>query len=352
MPSKNKNNFKVLDLFCGCGGLSFGFELAGFDIIAGIDNWKDALVTFERNHRNSKAILADLFNDKPETIMEQIKYNIDVIVGGPPCQGFSIAGKRMIDDPRNLLYKSFVEFVEFVKPKAFVMENVPNIISMNDGLIKKQIIEDFENLGYIVEVKVLNASEYGVPQNRRRAFFVGTLHTLKTPFDFPNKLSYTINTREAISDLPEATVEDGSNYISNPDSRYQEFMRRNSTGIFNHQATVHNQKTIEIINQVPDGGNYKSLPVNLQATRKVNIAWTRMSSWKPCFTIDTGHNHHFHFEYNRVPTARESARIQSFPDKYVFIGNKGSQLKQIGNAVPPLLALEVAKSLKNILNNV
>lgn len=349
MPSKTQKNFKVLDLFCGCGGLSFGFELAGFEIIAGIDNWKDALVTFEKNHKNSKTILADLFNDKPKTLMQQVKSKIDVIVGGPPCQGFSIAGKRMIDDPRNLLYKSFVEFVEVVKPKAFVMENVPNIISMNDGLIKKQIIEDFENLGYVVEVKVLNASEYGVPQNRRRAFFVGTISSIKVPFVFPDKFSYIINTKEAISDLPEATLADGSNYLCKPASSYQEFMRRDSTGIFNHQATMHNQNTIEIINQVPDGGNYKSLPIILQSTRKVNIAWTRMSSWKPCFTIDTGHNHHFHFAYNRVPTARESARIQSFPDNYIFFGNKGSQLKQIGNAVPPLLAKEVAISLKKVL---
>lgn len=341
---------KVLDLFCGCGGLSFGFELAGFEIIAGIDNWKDALITFEKNHRNSKTILADLFNDKPKKIMEQVKSKIDIIVGGPPCQGFSIAGKRMIDDPRNLLYKSFVEFVGVVKPKAFVMENVANIISMNDGLIKKQIIEDFENLGYVVNVKVLNASEYGVPQNRRRAFFVGTIRSIKIPFIFPDKFSYTINTKEAISDLPEESLPDGSIYLHNPESSYQELMRVNSRGIFNHQATVHNPKTIEIINQVPDGGNYKSLPLKLQATRKVNIAWTRMSSWKPCFTIDTGHNHHFHFEYNRVPTARESARIQSFPDNYVFIGNKGSQLKQIGNAVPPLLAKEIAKSLIKVLN--
>lgn len=349
MPNKKNKKIKVLDLFCGCGGMSFGFHLAGFEIVAGIDSWSDALVTFEKNHVGSKIILADLFKDKPKTINHVIDSKIDVIVGGPPCQGFSIAGKRMIDDPRNLLYKSFVEFVEEIKPIAFVMENVPNIISINNGLVKNQIIEDFYNLGYNIEVQVLNASEFGVPQNRRRAFFVGIKRTLNRKYQFPEKSSKIVTTKEAISDLPMETLKDGSNYLSDSISSYQELMRHKSMGVFNHQVTEHNQKTISIIRQVPDGSNYKSLPKHLQNTRKVNIAWTRMASWKPCFTIDTGHNHHFHYEFDRVPTARESARIQSFPDNYIFYGNKGSQLKQIGNAVPPLLAKAIANSLKKIL---
>ncbi len=330
--------------------MSFGFESAGYNIIAGIDSWNDALSTFEKNHSNAKSIKADLFTVNPNSILLDIDRDIDVIIGGPPCQGFSLAGKRMIDDPRNRLYKSFVGFVQELKPKAFVMENVPNIISMDNGKIKNEIIEDFTQLGYKVKVKVLNASDFGVPQNRKRAFFVGIPFETEFEFEFPTPQSERLTTKDAISDLPQGSILDGGHYYESPKCDYQKIMRENSVGVFNHQITIHKEKTVEIIALVPDGCNYKSLPQHLHNTRKVNIAWTRMDSRKPCFTIDTGHNHHFHYEYNRVPTARESARIQSFPDKFVFLGNKGSQLKQIGNAVPPLLAKTIALSLKSIFN--
>ena len=164
----------VIDLFCGCGGFSQGFIEAGFDIKLGVDNWVDALNTFEKTQKGAKVILADLLNESPEKIREKTNVNkIDVIIGGPPCQGFSIAGKRIIEDERNQLYKSFVSFVDFYKPKAFVMENVPNIISMGKGVVRDSIINDFEAIGYKVVYDVLLASNYGVPQNRRRAFFVG-----------------------------------------------------------------------------------------------------------------------------------------------------------------------------------
>ena len=151
-----KNNPTVIDLFCGCGGLSYGFIEAGYDVLLGIDHWKDAIVTFENTHKNAKGIVADLFTETPKDISKQtgIK-NIDVIIGGPPCQGFSIAGKRIINDERNQLYKSFVSFVDFYKPKVFVMENVPNIVSMGKGVVKDSIIDDFEKLGYTVVYKVL-----------------------------------------------------------------------------------------------------------------------------------------------------------------------------------------------------
>lgn len=343
----------VLDLFCGCGGLSHGFLEAGYDVVAGIDHWQDALDTFAFNHTNSKAIKADLFNTSPSQIAKQIETtNIDVIVGGPPCQGFSIAGKRLIDDERNQLYKSFVEFVAYFKPKAFIMENVPNIISMGKGTVKDEIIEDFTNLGYTVTYKILLASEFGVPQNRRRAFFVGLKKqdSQNTIFEFPNPTTdIPITCEQAISDLPNESVIDGENYPIKPQSDYQKLMRKDSTVLHNHQATVHTDKTVSIIAQVPDGGNYKDLPEHLQETRKVNIAWTRFSSQKPSFTIDTGHNHHFHYSYNRVPTVRESARLQSFPDNFIFLKNKTSQYKQVGNAVPPLLAQVLAEKLKDSL---
>lgn len=337
----------VLDLFSGCGGLSYGFEKAGFEVVAGVDNWKDALVTFECNHAGAKGLLVDLGDFVPEDIEKQIGKKIDVVIGGPPCQGFSISGKRNPNDPRNKLYRGFVKTVAYFKPKAFVLENVPNLVSMEKGKIKDSIIAEFEELGYTVKYKVLLASDYGVPQNRRRVVFVGLKNK---EFIFPEPtVEKCVTSKEALSDLPENTVLDGEPYGDSPKSEYQRLMRSGSKGIFNHEATVHTEQTKRIIALVPDGGNYKDLPEELQNTRKVNIAWTRINSKKPSMTIDTGHNHHFHYEYNRVPTARESARLQSFPDSFVFCGGKTSQLKQIGNAVPPLLAENIAKALKEQL---
>lgn len=340
-------NPTVLDLFSGCGGLSYGFEKAGFDIVAGVDNWKDALVTFKHNHTGAKDLLMDLGNFAPQDIEKQIGRRIDVIIGGPPCQGFSISGKRNPDDPRNKLYRGFVKTVAYFKPKAFVLENVPNLVSMNGGKIKDLIIAEFEELGYMVNYKVLLASDYGVPQNRRRVVFVG-LRDKEFVFPEPTTKKH-VTSKEALSDLPENTVLDGGLYSVLPKSEYQKIMRDGSGGIFNHEATIHTEQTKNIISLVPDGGNYKDLPEELQNTRKVNIAWTRINSKKPSMTIDTGHNHHFHYEYNRVPTARESARLQSFPDSFIFCGGKTSQLKQIGNAVPPLLAENIAKALRSQL---
>lgn len=343
--------YKVLDLFCGCGGLSHGFIEAGYEVVAGIDHWQDALDTFAFNHIKSKAIKADLFNVSPKQIAEQIdNKEIDVIIGGPPCQGFSIAGKRLIDDERNQLYKSFVNFVAYFKPKAFIMENVPNIISMGKGAVKDEIIEDFTNLGYTITYKILLASEYGVPQNRRRAFFVGLKNGQTFDFPLPTTKDF-VTCKQAIGDLPDETIADGEIYPVEAQSEYQRLMRIGSTVLHNHQTTIHTPKTVEIIAQVPDGGNYKDLPKHLRETRKVNIAWTRFNSQKPSFTIDTGHRHHFHYTYNRVPTVRESARLQSFSDNFIFLKGKTSQYKQVGNAVPPLLAQVLAEKLKDYLSD-
>lgn len=343
------NKLRVLDLFCGCGGLSQGFLEAGYDVVLGVDNWQDAIDTFKKNHVNSNAIVADLFVETPKSLSDKTacKY-VDVIIGGPPCQGFSIAGKRIINDERNQLYKSFVAFVRFYKPKAFLMENVPNIVSMGLGAIKDNIVKDFESLGYKVVYKVLMASDYGVPQNRRRAFFIGLQN--ENEFEFPEQLlASKINSYQAISDLPEKGLIDGANYPLDIQSDYQKNIRLKSKGVFNHQISNHSEQTVTLIAMVPDGGNYKDLPKDLQDTRRVNIAWTRLNSQKPSFTIDTGHRHHFHYKFNRIPTVRESARIQSFSDDFIFTGSKTSQYKQVGNAVPPLLAKVLAEKLKEFL---
>lgn len=337
--------YNVIDLFCGCGGMSLGFEHAGFNILLGIDVWKDALVTYQLNHKSSNILCSDLSTLQPELVRKVIEgQSVDVIIGGPPCQGFSIAGKRIVDDERNKLYKSFVRMVEYFRPRAFVLENVPNILSIGDGIVKDALINDFESLGYKVSCKVLTASDYGTPQNRRRAFFVGKVDEY-FDFDIPT-VNEKVTCAEALGDLTEKSVTDGSAYPTEPTCDYQRLMRKNSLGIWNHEITTHNQQTIDIISQVPDGGNYKDLPEELQGTRKVHIAWTRLNSSRPSITIDTGHRHHFHYKWNRVPTVRESARIQSFPDDFIFACSRTSQYKQVGNAVPPILAEAVATHLK------
>lgn len=357
--------YNIIDLFCGCGGFSKGFEQAGFEVRYGIDLWEDAIVTYKHNFPNAVAVNQDITTVTGADILASANMSadeVDVIIGGPPCQGFSVSGKRMIDDERNILYKSFVEIVSEIQPKAFVMENVPGLVRLFDGQVAKQVLEDFTRIGYEVKMQILSADEYGVPQQRKRVFFVGLN---KSKFADPTVYRYPIATFGKGTDRPLRTTKDAiSDLDFVPDDRvlgedipyqipaqndYQVEMRRGSSSILNHSITLHTEKTKSIIAMVPDGGNYKNLPEELWSTRKVHIAWTRMDSCKPSFTIDTGHNHHFHYRANRVPTVRESARIQSFPDTFEFIGIKTSQLRQVGNAVPPILAEAVAKSIIAVL---
>jgi len=349
MSTRNATQPTFIDLFSGCGGMSFGFHQAGFRPLLAIDHWSDALETYKLNNPKTSVLQADLMSLKATDIMHDIG-TPTMIVGGPPCQGFSISGKRDPDDPRNILYRSFVDFVDVLRPKYFVMENVPNMASMEEGRILAAALDEFEALGYKVRSQILLASDFGVPQNRRRLFVVGV--SAGDDFDFPTPTSLEIGskvtTSQAISDLSETSLEDGAPYASEPLSGYQSAMRFNSKGVWNHQITNHSQKTVETIALVPDGGNYKNLPGHLQNTRRVNIAWTRYSSAKPSHTIDTGHRHHFHYKFNRIPTVRESARLQSFPDSFVFSNSRTSQYKQVGNAVPPLLAKAVGEQLMKL----
>lgn len=357
--------YNVIDLFCGCGGFSKGFEEAGFSVRFGIDMWKDATVTYQKNFPNAVVLNEDITQISGYDILKMTNMSadeVDVIIGGPPCQGFSVSGKRMIDDERNKLYKSFVEIVSQIKPKMFVMENVPGLVRLFKGQVAEQVIEDFTAIGYEVKMRILSADNYGVPQQRKRVFFVGiNKKKNKKELEYSYPIPFMGNgtnipawtCKDAISDLDfvpdDISMGENIPYKIKPQNEYQKAMRENSSSVLNHSITIHNAKTKEIIAMVPDGGNYKDLPEELQSTRKVHIAWTRMDSKKPCFTIDTGHNHHFHYKENRVPTVRESARIQSFPDDFEFIGIKTSQLKQVGNAVPPLLAKALGKSIIDVL---
>ena len=194
------NKPKILDLFCGCGGLSLGFESAGFEVALAIDIWNDAIQTYNKNHSKQVAICKDIHELDNNYLREfSQKENIVGVIGGPPCQGYSTVGTRDVNDPRNHLYLEYCRVVEVIKPKFFVIENVKGLLTLNNGMFKDDIIDRFSKLGYNISFKILNASNYGVPQNRQRVFFVGLK---EDEFDFPIEKNYKVSTFEALSDLP------------------------------------------------------------------------------------------------------------------------------------------------------
>ena len=343
---------KIIDLFCGCGGLSLGFEMAGFESVLAIDLWKDAIVTYNHNRKNKVGICEDIHNLTDE-YLESLNKDGEVIgvIGGPPCQGYSTVGTRDINDPRNHLYMQYCRVVEKVRPKFFVLENVKGLTTLMKGMFRDDIYNRFSSLGYTVVYKVINAAHYGVPQNRQRVFFVGIRGD---EFQFPEASEMDLITcSDALSDLPPLGDFDGDllehDYLCAPQNGYQAMMRNGSNKILNHQITNHSDQTKQIISMIPDGGKIKDLPREYWDIRKYNKAFERMSSQRPSNTVDTGHRNYFHYSENRIPTARENARLQSFPDTFEFIGTRTSQYKQIGNAVPPLLAYAIANAIKQML---
>lgn len=346
----------AIDLFAGCGGLSKGFMDAGFDIIVGVDNDQAALNTFAKNHNGAVAMKADL--SRQETFDEIKKIaggrEIDVVIAGPPCQGFSLTGPRNFDDERNKLYLAVIEIVKQYKPKAFIIENVPGMATLYGGQIKDEIIRRFKRLGYNIECEILCAADYGVPQIRKRLIFMGIRSDIGKP-EFP-KIKFTQDhyrtCRDAISDLPSLEDDPGAeeaNYSQEPITEYQKLMRGQCSVLYNHLGTNHTQMVKDTIARVPEGGNYKDLPKGWGESRKFHMAWTRLNGNAPARTVDTGHRNLFHYQYNRVPTVRESARIQSFPDDFIFTGTKTQQCRQVGNAVPPLLGQALGKAVSEII---
>lgn len=338
---------KIIDLFCGAGGLSLGFEKAGFEIEFAIDMWEDAIDTYNQNHINKVARCQDI-HELTNEYLKSLKGKITGVIGGPPCQGYSTVGTRDVNDPRNHLYLEYCRVVENVEPEFFVIENVRGLLTLGKGAFKDDIITRFSNLGYNVTYRLVNASDYGVPQNRYRVFFVGIKNK---DFVFPEKFDYKVSSSEAISDLPSLENFDlfSDYYISDPQNSYQKMMRENSTGLLNHEPTKHSEQTKKIIGMIPDGGKISDLPEEYWNIRKYNKAFQRMNSQLPSNTIDTGHRNYFHYAENRVPSVRESARLQSFPDDFIFTGSKTSQYKQVGNAVPPLLAKVIAEAIIKLI---
>jgi DNA (cytosine-5)-methyltransferase 1 len=345
----------IVDLFSGSGGLALGFKHAGFHTQIAIDFDQDSISTFNQNFKGSKGICSSIEDFNKSNEISKIK-NVLGVVGGPPCQGFSSArlssAKEIIGihnkSYRNKLYVEFINSVKILDPKFFVMENVSGILSKNNKYILDDIYSRFTALGYDIFLHKLIASDYGVPQVRKRVFIIGIKNCDMLKIEFP-KSEVEVSCEEAISDIEKANSSSIQIYESEPKTDYQNKMRENSNNLHNHEITHHSESTVDIISQVPDGGNIKSLPMEYWKIRKYNKAFQRMNSKKPSNTIDTGHRNYFHYRANRVPTVRESARLQSFPDDFIFCGSKTSQYKQVGNAVPPLLAYNIAKAIKNYI---
>ncbi len=280
------------------------------------------------------------------------KLEINMIIGGPPCQGFSNKGKNLgLKDPRNFLFLEYIEVVKAIKPEIFIIENVKNIISCAKGYFLEEIKERLNALGYQLSYQILNAKDYGVPQNRERAFIVGAS---RFSFDF-NLLepSQSVNVQDAISDLAYLCSNEGafeSDYLNPVQSNYQALMRKDSPKLYNHQATNHSQAALEKLKLINKEQGKECLPKNLHGKQQFKSTWGRLNWNKISPTIDTrfdtpSNGTNSHPELHRSITPREAARIQSFSDNYIFYGNKTSVCKQIGNAVPPLLALALGKAI-------
>lgn len=353
---------KVIDLFSGVGGLSLGFELCGFDVVLANEFDQSIANAYKLNHKNVKMIVGDITCLNLKETFGPYRGLVDVIIGGPPCQGFSQKGKRKtINDKRNYLFQYYFKVVSLVKPKYFVMENVPSILSAEKGYFRKEIEELFNSIGYKLEMGVLNASDFGVPQNRRRAIIIGKLGD-KAPL-LPKSKNKRVTIWEAISDLAFLNSGEGcekQKYRIAPQSEYQKNLRKGCSILYNHIATKHSALALRRLSMIPQNAGKEVLPKN-QLTKSIySGTWTRMKKDDISVTIttrfDTPSSGKFtHPFLNRAITVREAARIQSFPDNFIFIGTKGSQMKQVGNAVPPIFAKAIAevimKDIKEGKNN-
>lgn len=370
----------LVDLFCGSGGMSLGFNRAGFKTIFANDIEPSCIETYMYNHPEvdpNKILLGDI-KDIAHTVKEYTQDTVvDAVIGGPPCQGFSNANKqRIIDDPRNRLYKEYVEVVSQVKPKFFVMENV---IGMKN--IANQIIEDFNNVGYTVDYDIFNAADFGVPQNRKRIIFIGNRlgidnKELISKIQYNNSLLEMVSLEDAIGDLPKLkasrvknstsleNAEIGSIVTAYNNTRNNAYLQRINKEIpqiiYNHKARFNNDRDIEIFGRMHQGDNSNDPKIAdiMPYKRREGIfkdKYFKLIYSQLCKTI-TAHmkfdcNMYIHPTQARGLTPREAARVQSYPDDYYFRGAYTKTYMQIGNAVPPLMAEGIAKIIVENMPN-
>lgn len=329
------SKFNVLDLFSGAGGMSLGFsQEKEFEIKLSIDFNEKLSETYVKNFPNVKHFNRDILSFSESEIREiNNKYKFEVIIGGPPCQGFSLAGhigRSEKKDERNNLFMGYLKFVKIIKPKIFIMENVARLETHNRGKTLKEIISVFRKEGYSIDYKILNAKDYGIAQNRSRIFIVGTL---ESGFNFPKEDSKKYTIKDVIGDLP--VLKSGE-----------------ESDIPNHNAMNHTKQMLQKMSFVKDGGDRFDIPEVLRPKSGDIRKYIRYNSKEPSICITGDMRKVFHYSQNRALTNRELARIQSFPDGFIFYGSSISVQQQIGNAVPPKLANAIAKKVKEFLLDV
>lgn len=331
-------SYKYIDLFCGAGGLSLGFDKAHFENIFSVEFNPVFARTYARNFPEHNLIIEDIRNIDDKKIKElKGSTDVDVIIGGPPCQGFSIAGnigRTFIDDERNGLFKEFVRFVSLIQPKMFVMENVATMATHLKGKTIKTVVDAFEKAGcgYRVKYEVLNSVNYEIAQERRRIVVVGIRKDMCCEFSYPEKSDKKLSIKEVIGDLPKLQSGEESD-------------------IPNHIAMKHSQQMLDKMSYVKDGGDRMDIPEELRPTSGDTRKYIRYNSKKPSVCVTGDMRKIFHYEQNRALTPRELARIQSFPDDFIFEGASIQIQQQIGNAMPPQLAYKIALQVEEALNN-
>ncbi|MFZ6849472.1 DNA cytosine methyltransferase [Undibacterium sp. RuRC25W] len=392
--------FRILDTFAGAGGFSLGFQLAGAKLVGAIERDSWATDTFKFNHPDAEVLKADITDLSDQEILDRFSpLKPTVILGGPPCQGFSICNKNSGDpkDPRNSLFEEFIRVGRLLKPEVMIMENVPNLIKARTAekkLVVDIIVSELESLGYHAKYKILEATDYGVPQIRRRLVVIATRVKIDDPFPqkthsvirnndlFENQLLACPTLWDAISDMPDIEAREGGEemeYISDPKNDYQRNLRIDSKSVYNHKAMNHSKRLVERFSSMAWGDSTSDVPDHLKPLKRNSTEISekiydqnnrRMHPDKPCHTIAASFYANFVHPYkNRNFTAREGARIQSFPDWYVFKGKPTvvshkllnregrtedthlCQYNQIGNAVPPLMAKAIAQHLISILGD-
>ena len=371
----------IIDLFAGCGGLSLGFEMAGFNIPLAIEIDEWASETYKKNHPDTFVMTEDITQVTDlDSLLTDKSVHVDGIIGGPPCQGFSLSGNRDKNDPRNSLFMEFVRFVRHFMPDFFVMENVPGLLSMKTKkgeMVRDVILSEFKESGYNVDYHTVNAAEFGVPQSRVRIVFIGVRNDLEynkgriTPEGFLfGDDQITID--QAIMDLPQIESGQGCDFVEydrEPETDYERWAREGSDGVYNHIAMRHTQRLIERFSHIGYGQSVADVAKEHQQRQRGDAgkisgkvySQNNMRPYpdKPSPTVAASFQSNFvHPHHNRNFTAREGARLQSFPDRYIFYGKRTtmsweknvSQYQQIGNAVPPLLAKGIAQTIISYFN--
>lgn len=369
------DSISVVDLFCGAGGLSHGFQKAGFNILLGVDKEEEFIKAYQESHSETETAVEDLAEKPVEEIIEEKDIDpdtIDLVIGGPPCQGFSTVGDREEGDDRNKLVRRFAEALDKLEPDFFLMENVPGLESMTDehgNTVISELQKLFKKHGFETDYRILKASNYGVPQKRKRMFIVGSRNNLEE-FKWPEKThtegeslkihsgeaEEALSVQDAIGDLPNLEAgEEKTEYTEEPSNSYQRDLRQGSGKVSNHKTPDHSETVLERLRNIPQGGNHGNLPDDLQLNSGYGNIYGRLELDKPADTI-TGNfgcvsapGRFIHPEDDRALTVREGARLQSFPDSYRFYGSQSKQYKQVGNAVPPLLAEKIAEKISEIV---